>query len=171
MKNIIIACGTVGIRFIVFPLVDNGRLENSEQEKTLLKGLALFEPDLCKYGIKIIFESDFFPDRLKFFINQFSAENYGINYDIGNSAAMGYNPTEEFKAYGQRILNVHIKDRLLHGTTVPLGYGNADIPKVLIKLNAINYSGNYILQTARAADENHAGVLCQYRDQVLQWMG
>ena len=170
LQNIITACGLLKIEFIVFPLVDNGSLENSEQEKTLLKGLALFEPDLRKYGIQIIFESDFIPDRLKYFINQFSTENYGINYDIGNSAALGYNPTEEFEAYGHRILNVHIKDRLLHGTTVPLGHGNADIPKVLKKLNAINYSGNYILQTARSADENHAGFLCQYRDQVLKWM-
>jgi hexulose-6-phosphate isomerase len=170
LQNIVKSCGLLGVEFIVFPLVDNGRLENSEQEKTLLKGLALFEPDLCKYGIKIIFESDFIPDRLENFINQFSTENYGINYDIGNSAAMGYNPTEEIKAYGQRILNVHIKDRLFHGTTVPLCQGNADIPKVLKKLNAINYSGNYILQTARAEDENHAGVLCQYRDQVIEWI-
>ena len=100
----------------------------------------------------------------------FSSENYGINYDTGNSAALGFDSEEEIKAYGQRILNVHIKDRLLHGDTVPLGNGNADIPNVLKELNAINYNGNYILQTARAVDENHTGVLCQYRDQVIKWM-
>ena len=65
---------------------------------------------------------------------------------------------------------MHIKDRLLHGTTVPLGSGNANIPKVLKMLNSINYGGNYVLQTARATDTNHEGVLCEYRDQVIKWM-
>ena len=65
---------------------------------------------------------------------------------------------------------MHIKDRLIHGTTVPLGSGNANIPKVLKMLNSINYGGNYVLQTARATDTNHEGVLCEYRDQVIKWM-
>ena len=169
LKNIIKACGLLKIEFIVFPLVDNGRLENSEQEKALLKGLSLVESDLHKYSIKIIFESDFIPVRLNAFNDQFSPDNYGINYDTGNSAAMGFDPREEIKAYGRRILNVHIKDRFLHGTTVPLGQGNADIPKVIEELNSVGYNGNYILQTARA-DDDHADVLTQYRNQVIEWI-
>ena len=125
---------------------------------------------LQKYDMKIVFESDFPPRRLMDFISNFAPGYYGINYDIGNSAGLGYNPEEEIEAYGNRIFNVHIKDRLLHGTTVPLGTGNADIPSVLKLLDAINYSGNYVLQTARAKDTNHKGVLCGYRDQVIKWM-
>ena len=169
-RNIIISCGKLGIGLIIFPLVDNGRLVTVEQEKALKEGLALFDSELQQYNIKIVFESDFPPDRLKYFVSEFSSENYGINYDIGNSAAFGFDSEEEIKAYGQRIYNVHIKDRLLNGTTVPLGYGHADIPKVLKELNAINYDGNYILQTARSIDGNHIDVLCQYRDQVIDWM-
>jgi hexulose-6-phosphate isomerase len=159
----------LGVEFIVFPLVDNGRLENSEQEKSFMDGLSLIEPDLHKNSIKIVFESDFIPDRLKAFIDQFSPDNYGINYDIGNSAAMGFDPKEEIKAYDHRIMNIHIKDRLLYGNTVPLGQGNAEIPKVLEELDSIGYNGNFILQTARS-DADHIGVLCQYRDQVIKWM-
>jgi len=169
--NIIISCGKLGVEFIVFPLVDNGKLENLKQEKVLQEGLSLFGTELRQYRIKIVFESDFPPDRLKNFILGFSSENYGINYDIGNSASLGFDPEEEIKAYGQRIFNVHIKDRLLNGTTVPLGHGNADVPKVLKALRNIDYNGNFILQTARAIDDNHTGVLCQYRDQVFEWMG
>ena len=169
LKNIITSCCLLRVKFIVFPLVDNGRLENSKQEKILLDGLSLVESDLHKYRINIVFESEFIPDKLKGFIDQFSPDNYGINYDIGNSAAMGFDSKEEIKAYGQRILNVHIKDRLLHGTTVPLGHGNADIPKVIEELKSVGYSGNFILQTAQA-DDNHADVLCQYRKQVIEWI-
>jgi len=170
LRNIIISCGKLGVKYIVFPLVDNGRLETKKQEMILKDGLSLVDDLLFQRGIKIVFESDFPPDKLKSFISGFSPENYGINYDIGNSAALGYNSKDEISAYGDRILNVHIKDRILKGTTVPLGKGNANIPKVLKELSEINYDGNYILQTARAVNENHADVLCQYRDQVINWM-
>ena len=170
LKNIIISSGKLGIEYIVFPLVDNGSLETLEQEQLLKEGFTCVEFELHQNGIKIVFESDLSPDRLKDFISRFPSENFGINYDIGNSAALGFDSLEEIRAYGKRILNVHIKDRVLHGTTVPLGQGNADIPKVLKALHEINYKGNYILQTVRADNENHVGVLCQYRHQVLEWM-
>jgi len=170
LQNIITSCDLLGIEFIVIPLVDNGRLENPEQEESLLEGLSKVEPDLRKYAIQILFESDFSPERLKGFIDQFSSENYGINYDIGNSAALGFDPKEEIKAYGSRILNVHIKDRLLFGTTVPLGEGNADIPKVLESLKSTLYNGNYILQTARAINGDHADILTKYCNWVAEWL-
>jgi len=173
LKNVINACGALGVEFVVFPLVDNGSLENSGQEKALIEGLSTIESDLRKYGVKILFESDFPPARLSNFIDQFSHELYGINYDIGNSAALGFDPQQEFETYGHRILGVHIKDRLFIGTTVPLGQGDADIPEVIRMLKSMGYKGYYVLQTARAGDGNHAKVLCQYRDQIIallkQW--
>ena len=168
LNSILTACGLIGIKLIVFPLVDNGSLESRDQQRELQDGLETVEPLLKLYGMKIVFESDFSAKRLIDFISYFSPEYYGINYDIGNSAALGFDPKEEISIYGNRILNVHIKDRQLHGTTVPLGSGNADIQRVLKTLNTINYNGNYILQTARAKDENHLGVLIKYRDQVIK---
>ena len=170
LSNIIESCDLLGIKYIVFPLVDNGKIENKEQERVLKDGLGQFDSILYTSGIKIIFESDFSPKRLNRFISGFSPDNYGINYDIGNSAANGFDMEDEIDAYGERILNVHVKDRLLHGATVPLGSGNADIPNVLKKLKAIGYNGNCILQTARADDGNHIGILCQYRNQLIEWM-
>ena len=170
LQNIITACSFVGVKLIVFPLVDEGSLENEEQEESLLEGLSRVENDLCKHSIKIIFESDYCPDKFKKFISKFSENNFGINYDTGNSASMGFDFKEEIKSYGQRILNVHIKDRLLHGTTVPLGHGDAEIPKVIRELKSIGYSGNYILQTARSVDGNHAEVLKKYHDELIEWI-
>ena len=170
LNSIINACGKIGIKLIVFPLVDNGRLESMAQERALKDGLATINPLLESYGMKIVFESDFHAERLIDFISDFSVNHYGINYDIGNSAALGFDPKKEIDTYGSRILNVHIKDRELYGTTVPLGMGNANIPEVLNALNSINYNGNYILQTARSIDEDHLGVLIKYRDQVINWM-
>lgn len=169
MENIIIACGQLNMKIIVFPLVDNGKIESIKQEKLFINRLLNFEKLLEKYQMKIAFESELSPNQLSSFINNFPSEFYGINYDIGNSASYGFNPVEEINSYGDRIINVHIKDRLLGGMTVPLGTGNADIPKVLKTLNSFNYNQNYILQTARADNEDHVGVLCKYFNQVISW--
>ena len=75
-----------------------------------------------------MFESDLRLPRWPQFIDAFPARSFGINYDIGNSAALGYDSAEEISAYAPRILHVHVKDRVRGGTTVPLGTGNADLP-------------------------------------------
>jgi hexulose-6-phosphate isomerase len=75
------------------------------------------------------------------------------NYDIGNSASLGFDPREELENYGLRILNVHVKDRKLGGTTVPLGTGNAKIDYVFLKLKEIGYSGGLTMQAARGDND------------------
>lgn len=168
-RNVIGACADVGVRYIVLPLVDNGRLENAHQEDDLIAGLNEVAP-LLQDGMKVIFESDYPPAALHGFIARLPAARFGINYDIGNSAALGFDPAGEIGAYGARIDNVHVKDRALGGTTVPLGTGNADFPTVFRALRRAGYGGSYILQTARAADGDHVGALRRYRDMVTAWL-
>lgn len=167
---IVTACSTVGINMIVVPLVDNGRLDTREQEDALVEFLQVHSPFLADRGLRVIFESDFAPEELARFIDRLAPGLFGINYDIGNSAALGFRPQDEFAAYGPRIVNVHVKDRVLGGTTVPLGKGNADFDAVFAALAEIGYQGNFILQTARAKGEDHAETLSNYRDVVLAWM-
>ena len=68
---------------------------------------------------------------------------------------MGYDPAEEIFAYGERIINVHIKDRFFNGTTVRLGSGDTNFQKVFKNLLLKNYKGNFILQTARSQNNKH----------------
>lgn len=164
------ACAALGIRMIVVPLVDNGRVETAAQEEVLVDFLLAQQTFLTEHQLQVIFESDFTPHELARLIAYLPAERFGINYDIGNSAALGFNPAEEFAAYGARVLNVHIKDRVLGGTTVPLKTGSADFEAVFSALAQQNYQGKFILQTARADDGNHAGVLSSYRDITQRWI-
>ena len=162
-KAILSGCEKVGIKQIVIPLVDGGRIDNSDQELALLDFLLDIESDIRDMGIQIVFESDFGPDELKLFIGQFNPKIFGINYDIGNSAALGFDAEKELNAYGDRILNVHIKDRILGGTTVPLGQGIADFKTIYRLLKSHNYNANYILQTARASNDQHLEALLKYK--------
>ena len=163
--DVIEASKSLNIKFIVIPLVDNGSIDNSKQENDLLSFLKSIEQTLD--NTKIIFESDFSPQRLKSFISKFDKNFFGINYDTGNSASLGYDPVEEFSAYGSRILNVHIKDRPYEGTTVPLGEGDTNFTKVFKLLFDHNYSSNFILQTARDQNNKHDQALLQYKNYVL----
>ena len=164
------ACAKSGISLIVVPLVDGGRLENPEQEEVLVSFLHALDPFLSEHGLRVIFESDYQPAELARFIGRLEPASFGVNYDIGNSAALGFSPSDEFAAYGRRVVNVHVKDRVLGGTTVPLGRGAADFEAVFKALAGIRYAGGYILQTARAADGDHAGALCRYRDMTRDWI-
>lgn len=168
--EIAMGCAGVGITMLVVPLVDNGRLEDSEQEDDLVHFLEGQADFLEENRLKVVFESDYGPQELARFIARLNPALFGINYDVGNSAAMGFNPQEEFEAYGPRVINVHVKDRLLGGTTVPLGTGSANFDTVFAALAQINYRGNFILQTARATDGNHADALCTYRDMTIDWL-
>ena len=78
-----------------------------------------------------------------------------VNYDAGNSASLGYRPEDEFAAYGARVGSVHIKDRRLGATTVPLGQGDTDFPSLREQLIQYDYRGDFVLQVARgeAGDE------------------
>ena len=164
------SCAAVGISMLVVPLVDKGSLDNPEQVEVLVAYLQSQAGFLADNGLQVIFESDFPPPELARFIGRLAPALFGINYDMGNSAALGFNSAEEIAAYGSRIVNVHIKDRVLNGTTVPLGTGNADFQTVFAALADAGYAGNYILQTARAADGDHAGALCRYRDMTVAWL-
>ena len=170
LASILDHCLRMNIRYLVIPLVDHGGLRGLEDEENVIAALDAVMTPRKGEPISIIFESDYPPTQLAALMQHFPAPTYGINYDIGNSAALGFDVTEEMAAYGSRILNVHVKDRLLAGTTVPLGSGNANLPHVIQSLVKTGYQGRYILQTARAADGEHEVVLSHYRDRVMGWL-
>lgn len=164
------ACAAVGIGAMVVPLVDNGRIDTAEQENALVAFLQAQAEFLRSRKLQIVFESDYAPTELARFIARLDPALFGVNYDIGNSASLQFDPAEEFAAYGHRVLNVHVKDRVIGGTTVPLGTGNADFETVFAALGKRGYRGKYILQTARAVDNDHSGTLCRYRDMTIDWI-
>lgn len=156
-------------QILVIPLVDNSSIFDSNCLKIVKLFFTELIPEMSKYNLRIAFESDFTPKKLAEFIGEFDINYFGINYDIGNSASLGFNPTEEIKAYGTRIINVHVKDRKLSGNTVPLSEGDADFPRIFRLLHEENYRGNLILQTARSKEGRDAEVLVKYKRLVEDW--
>ncbi|HEX3615391.1 MAG TPA: TIM barrel protein [Solirubrobacteraceae bacterium] len=169
LSDVLQASSRLGIRHVLMPLVDNGSLASAEQERSLRDGLLPLRPMLTSAGLKILFELDLEPARAATFIDAFPGDAFGVNYDVGNSAALGFDTREEVAAYGHRIDNVHVKDRELNGTTVPPGTGNARFDRTFGALKQAGYSGNLILQTARDGNGEHGRALDSYRRMTRDW--
>ena len=158
------------IKFIIIPLVDKSSIKNNFHEKLVVKEFNRIIKNLNTndFKTKILFEIDYSPSRLKNFIKKFSINFFGINYDSGNSASLNYNIDEEFDCYGDRILNIHIKDRIKYGKTIKLGHGNLNFCKLKKNLKKIHYKGNLILQTARNIYGKHLNELIDNRNFLIK---
>jgi len=134
---------------IVIPFVDKSSLKNLAERKYVAKFLNEFKKICSEHKISLALETDFSPKEfLKFF--EFLDENHiSVNYDSGNSASLGYSFEEEMKCYGEKISNIHIKDRTLKGGSVPLGSGNADLKSLKEYIKNTNYSNLIIFQAYR----------------------
>ena len=142
-------CHKCGIPILEIPFVDSSALRTETDKHEVLENLKM--PLACakQCGVKISLETSLPPFEFKEFIHDFFPLDIGINYDMGNSASLGYDAREEINALDEFIVNVHVKDRIKFGGTVPLGSGDTDFDTVFDALRKINYSGDFILQAAR----------------------
>lgn len=141
----------IGAKYIEIPFVDNSSIRNIDTHY-LLSFFNSFEEELANKDMFINLETDLNHLEFKSLLSKLNFR-IGANYDIGNSASLGYDFENEIDSYGERINNVHIKDRKLGGSTVEFGTGNADIEKVLSKLSQINYQEGIIIQGARGEND------------------
>ena len=142
--------GAIGVEI---PFVDNSSIK-SENEKLEFIDVMQDAFKLAKdLELKLSLETDLPPIEFRELLENIDLDHVQANYDIGNSASLGFDPREELEAYGLKILNVHVKDRKLGSTTVPLGTGNANINFVLQKLQEIGYRGGLTMQAARGEND------------------
>jgi hexulose-6-phosphate isomerase len=142
--------GAIGVEI---PFVDNSSIK-SENEKLEFIDVMQDAFKLAKdLDLKLSLETDLPPIEFRELLENIDLDHVQANYDIGNSASLGFDPREELEAYGLKILNVHVKDRKLGSSTVPLGTGNANINFVLQKLQEIGYRGGLTMQAARGEND------------------
>lgn len=157
------------IRRIVLPFVDASKIETGT-ESGIVQLLGTFLPFCKENEVELHIESSMPPSEFSAFMQQLDPSVFFINYDSGNSASLGYRCEEEFAAYGDRIGSVHVKDRKLGGTTVPLGTGNADFDALFFQLDAIGYSEDLVMQVARGEPGDEVAHAIRNREFVQSHM-
>jgi len=146
----------LGIERIVLPFVDVSRIETDSEFEQVIETISRSAVRAEESGIELHLETSLGPERFAELLGPLPAGTVKVNYDIGNSASLGYEPRAEFAAYGDRVGSVHIKDRVNGGGTVPLGSGDADLPAVFDCLQSLDYAGDFVLQVARATPGDEA---------------
>jgi hexulose-6-phosphate isomerase len=145
---------------IVWPLVDGGSIDSLDELKMFKSFVIDLVPFLRELKFKIAFETQISPKENSIFLNNFPTDVIGLNLDIGNSASNGFSILEDYDLNSERIFNIHIKDRVLGGSTMPLGMGDVnwqDFAKV-----TASYSGSLIFQSARIEQQPEKNTLDQY---------
>jgi hexulose-6-phosphate isomerase len=153
LKNILVSAKEVGAIGVEIPFVDASSIKSESEINELISCMQEAFELAKEIGMKISLETDLNPTSFKELLNRINLNHVQANYDIGNSASLGFDPIEEINAIGKRILNVHVKDRKFGSTTVPLGTGDADIKLSLSRLSEINYLGGITMQAARGSDD------------------
>ena len=137
------------IKYVVLPFVDESSLKTKEQQAGLLNVLKSVLNDAEKAKIELHLETDLEPYAMKNIFERIGHPLIKFNYDTGNAAALGHDPSEELALLKEWIGSVHIKDRVFNGETVPLGQGSVDFATCFKQLKAAGYTRPFILQVAR----------------------
>jgi len=149
LKELILNVKELNIIDIVIPCVDQSSIKSNNNMKSFVSSIHKILPTAEKYNVNINFETDLNPKKFKKLLCSFDSKYIKVNYDIGNSSSLGYDPKEEFEAYGEYISDLHIKDRILGGGSVKLGTGNVNFKMVFKLLKSYKFNGNIIMQAAR----------------------
>ncbi len=134
---------------IIIPCVDQSSLKSKKDINNFVINIKSVIKIAETENVNICLETDLEPKTFANMLDSIGSKNVTVNYDVGNSAALGYDVEEEFKAYGYKITDLHIKDRLLGGKSVKLGTGNADFSKILNLISLYEYKGSIIFQAFR----------------------
>jgi sugar phosphate isomerase/epimerase len=118
--------------------------------------------DRCKEnGVNFLFETgQETPVTLLRVIEDLGGENVGINMDTANLILYGKaNSADAITVFGKYVMDTHIKDGFYPtcgkelGEEVAVGQGMANIPEVVKRLQAVGYTGNYIIEREIYGDE------------------
>ena len=172
LKQVLAQASEIDIQRVVLPFVDNSSLATDSMKSEAIAILVDVATVAQALAMEIHLETDLGPASFAELLAELPTELIKVNYDSGNSSALGFRPKEEFDAYGERVGSVHIKDRVLGGKTVPLVEGDCDFSALFDVLRGIEYQGDFILQVARGRSGDEVELAKHNRAFVAdRWMG
>ena len=149
LERLLERASTLSVTDIVIPCVDKSSMLDEAAQDRLVQRLQPLVDRAEKFSVNLALETDLAPQPFAELLEKFESQRVTVNYDTGNSAAHGFDPIEELACYGDRISDIHIKDRVLNGGSVELGSGDTKFDEFFDALRKFNYLGPFILQAYR----------------------
>ncbi len=149
LSQLIYCCSELSVGNLVIPCVDHSRFDNTKQQQIFCRQISKLIPRVEEFEINLSLETDLPPDEFRSLLGELDHPRITVNYDTGNSASNGFDPVMELEAYGDKISDLHIKDRTLGGGPVELGKGDFDFQLFFQEFKQIDFRGPIILQAYR----------------------
>jgi len=149
LDHLIKNASLINVTDIVVPCVDQSSLKSKKDINNFVNNIKMIASTFENADINISLETDLAPLPFANLIDSIGSKNVTVNYDTGNSTALGYDPVEEFRSYGDKITDLHIKDRLFGSPSVTLGTGDTNFSKIFDLLSKYDYKGIIIFQAFR----------------------
>lgn len=149
----------VGFKRIIFPLLEKNNINSNDKKIKFVNVIKKISKHLENHKMQLHLETSLSPNDEFDLLKKIDHPNIYICYDMGNSAAYGYEPKSSINKIKEFLGTVHIKDRMKDGLSVPLGKGSVDFMSVFNSLREIQFSGPYSFQVYRNKDSNNVEVL------------
>ena len=151
---------------------------NDPQYLDVIAALRYIAKNCKNKGIDFLFETgQETPVTLLRVIEELDTDNVGINMDTANLILYGKaNSADAVTVFGKYVMDTHIKDGFYPtdgkhlGKEVKVGDGLANIPEVVKRLRAVNYTGNYIIEREIKGEQQQKDIVetLAYLKTVLQ---
>ena len=97
MKKLMENVSLIGVTDIVLPCVDNSSIMDNYALKRFEETVSLLTPYFEDCKINLSLETDLPPNKVLKLLEDLNSPFVKVNYDIGNSAALGYSISDEIK--------------------------------------------------------------------------
>ena len=164
LKELVRSSKKIGSKSIVLPCLGASSFSDLNEMKKFQELISDVIPLAEDLDINLALETDLDSATFSTFLEAIDSSILTVNYDIGNSASFGHDVKEDFSAYGEKISDIHIKDRPLGQKSIQLGEGDANFEDFFKLIDNSYYSGPFIMETYR--DEEGVSVF----KKQLSWL-
>lgn len=138
---------------ISVPLLESNFPKSANEKKETVENLRQVANLAKSLNLRLALETEWPVDQVVDFLDLLNCVNVGVCYDIGNATSYGFDCPAEIRQFGQKIFDVHLKDREVGKTqSMLLGEGAADFPSCFHAFKDIDYKGGFTLQAWRGED-------------------
>jgi hexulose-6-phosphate isomerase len=152
MKRVIAAAAEVGAGRILIPLVEQAALPTQELRDGFVHSIRQCVSVAEAHHVVLALEMEIPGPEYAAFVQSVGHPSVRACYDTGNSTAQGFDIGTDIVDVIPYLDAIHVKDRLVRGTSQPLGSGQANFEGLFDALARHGFHGDVILQHYFASD-------------------
>lgn len=146
----------IGASRILLPLLETSRVDTPELKTQVVESLQRVGRVLDEYDVCLGLEMEIPGSDYAELIERVGHGKVRAYYDVGNSTAQGVDVARDVVPLLPMLAAVHLKDRVVGGTSRRFGEGDANFPGFFQVLASVGYRGDFLLQHFFDADPEGA---------------